>query len=104
MIFGLAVLFMVSSTAAAQQAQTSYRIGGASALRPAQIWDDGSHTYIVWPADSELPAVFSIGSDGREVLADGQMREGRYVLDRVHSSLVFRIDQARATARRRPNR
>jgi hypothetical protein len=48
----------------------------------------------------ELPAVFSIGADGREMLVDGAMRDGQYVLDRVHTSLVFRIDRSVAKARR----
>jgi len=73
---------------------------GARALRPSRIWDDGARTYVVWPAEVELPAVFSIGPDGREMLADGAMRDGQYVLDRVHTSLVFRIDRFIARARR----
>ena len=101
----LLIPFLATATAAsaepARQAERAvYRLSGARALAPTRIWDDGARTYIVWPAEVELPAVFSIGSDGREMLADGLMRDGQYVLDRVHTSLVFRIDRTVAKARR----
>jgi type IV secretion system protein VirB9 len=79
----------------------TWRLGGDRALRPEQIWDDGYYTYIIWPDRADLPAIFSRGRDGREVVAEGTMIEGRYVLDQVHALLVFRIDRASATARRR---
>lgn len=86
--------------ARSQEQVVGYKLSGPTALRPSQIWEDGGRTYIVWPAESELPAVFSIGPDGREMLANGGMRDGRYVLDRVHALLVFRIDRSIATAKR----
>ena len=101
-----AMLLLVSAPTAASEpagageSGVRYRLSGAAALRPSQIWEDGGRTYIVWPSEAELPAVFSIGSDGREVLADGSMRDGRYVLDRVHGLLVFRIDRSIARAKR----
>ena len=106
-VFALMMLAPLSGQAPAasvetgqQAGQAGYRLTGDRALRPGRIWDDGMRTYIIWPAELELPAVFSIGSDGREMLADGAMREGQYVLDRVHTSLVFRIDRSVAKARR----
>ena len=81
-------------------AVSHYRVSGAMALRPSKIWDDGYYTYIEWPNEAELPAIFSRGSDGQEVLAEGSMMGDEYVLDRVHSFLIFRIDRSAATARR----
>lgn len=83
---------------------SEYRIGGAKALRPSKIWDDGHYTYIEWPVAAELPAVFTRGSDGMEVVAEGIMMGEEYVLDRVHSFLIFRIDRQAATARRQAAR
>lgn len=97
----LLLSLFTAGTATAQAIHQSYRVSGSPALRPAKIWDDGRQTYIVWSPEVELPAVFSIGSDGREVITDGQMRNGQYVLDRVHSTLVFRIDRASASAKRK---
>ncbi len=91
-------------TPESQTSQSSYRMSGAAALRPARIWDDGFYTYIEWPESSELPAVFSKGSDGKEVIAEGAMIGDAYVLDRVHANLIFRIGTQVAGARRRAAR
>lgn len=77
-----------------------YRLSGARAMRPTGIHDDGIHTYIEWPPDAPLPATYTIDDAGREVLANGNMRGGIYVLDTVAGHLVFRIDKQTARADR----
>jgi type IV secretion system protein VirB9 len=79
--------------------QGRYRLSGARRLRPSLIGDDGRQTFIEWPADLPLPAVYGIGRDGQETLVNGMMREGVFVIDSVIPTLVFRIDRdvARAT-------
>lgn len=84
--------------------ESEYRLSGAKALFPSRIRDDGYYTYIEWPLNAELPAVFSRASDGSEVIAEGVMMGDDYVLDRVHALLVFRIDRQVATASRRMRR
>ena len=79
-----------------------YRLTGDMDLRPDAISDDGSKTYIIWRAEQTLPAVFVIDRDGKETLADGAMRDGRYVLDSVSNKLIFRFDKKLATALRVP--
>ncbi|UKK86167.1 TrbG/VirB9 family P-type conjugative transfer protein [Sphingopyxis sp. BSN-002] len=78
----------------------SYRLSGTRALWPVAIHDDGTKTYIDWPADTPLPAAFIIDEYGRERLANGNMRGGLYVIDSVHQQLLFRIDQKTARAKR----
>lgn len=96
---------VTAQTASPQTSQIfDYRLSGAAALRPSKIWDDGERTYILWARDVELPAVFTQGPDGREILAEGSMRGEQYVMDRVYSVLIFRIDRSIATARRRAKR
>ena len=75
-----------------------YRLRGARALRPSGISDDGVRTYLEWPEDQALPAVFTIDALGREALVNGHMRQGLYVIDSVHGELVFRIDRSAARA------
>ena len=75
-----------------------YKLSGTRALRPSQIDDDGVHTYIVFPADKPLPAIFAIDEKGREMLVDGAMRDGQYVIDDVKPKLLFRLDKDYATA------
>lgn len=77
-----------------------YRLKGDRSARPADISDDGQITFIDFFPDQPLPAVFAIGPTGQEEVVNGHFREGRYVIDRVYGELIFRIDKARATARR----
>lgn len=69
-----------------------YQLSGAPALRPSKIGDDGRHTYIEWPRDRALPAVYALDSRGQESLVNGAMRDDQFVVDSVVSKLVFRID------------
>lgn len=86
-----------------QTAQTEvgrYRLSGARALRPSAISDDGVRTYVEWRVQQTLPAVFAIDERGDEVLLDGHMRDGRYVVDAVHPTLLFRLERQTARANR----
>lgn len=78
----------------------SYRLRGDRAVRPLSVKDNGDKTIIEYAPDQPLPAVFAIGPTGDEEVVDGYMREGLFVIDRVHQRLVFRIDKEKATARR----
>jgi type IV secretion system protein VirB9 len=81
-----------------------YRLSGAHALRPSRISDDGVHTYIEWPREAALPAVYSIDERGQESLVNGMMRDDLFVIDAVVRRLVFRIDRDVARAERVPER
>jgi type IV secretion system protein VirB9 len=78
----------------------SYRLRGDRSVWPASIRDNGSRTVIDYAPGQALPAVFALGPTGEEEVVDGYMRDGRFVIDRVHQELVFRIDKAKATAKR----
>jgi type IV secretion system protein VirB9 len=78
----------------------SYRLRGDRSVRPASIHDNGEKTVIEYAPGQPLPAVFAIGATGEEEVVDGHMRGDRFVIDRVHQELVFRIDKDKATARR----
>lgn len=85
---------------AAGEAVGLYRLSGTRPLWPVRMHDDGVKTYIDWPHDVALPAVFIIDDHGRERLANGNMRDGFYVIDSVHEQLLFRIDRKTARATR----
>lgn len=76
-----------------------YRLSGEPSLRPSRISDDGRHTYIEFPPDAAIPAIYAVDERGRESLVNGMMRDDLYVIDAVEPRLIFRIDQhvARAT-------
>jgi type IV secretion system protein VirB9 len=82
-------------------AEGRYRLGGDKALRPSEISDDGIHTYIRWPRDRALPAVYAVTDGGQEMLVNGMMREDDlFVIDSISRKLVFRINGDIATATR----
>lgn len=82
----------------------TYRLRGDRSVRPASIRDNGEKTVIEYAPGQALPAVFAIGPTGDEEVVDGYMRGDRFVIDRVHERLVFRIDKEKATARRNSGR
>jgi len=84
----------------ASRVEGRYRLSGAQALRPSRIADDGVHTYIEWPHDASLPAVYALNGQGQETLVNGGMRDGLFVIDGISPRLVFRIDQNVAHADR----
>ena len=90
----------VADEAPTAEVQGTYRLSGDRALRPSRIADDGRHTYIEWPRDRALPAVYALDSEGRETLVNGAMRDELFVIDSVASRLVFRIDRHVARAER----
>lgn len=77
-----------------------YRLRGDRDVRPQSIRDNGEKTVITYAPDQSLPAVFAIGPTGDEEVVNGYMRGDIFVIDRVHSELVFRINKDKATARR----
>jgi type IV secretion system protein VirB9 len=80
-------------------AQGRYRLSGEKALRPSAISDDGRRTYIQWPREATLPAVYALDG-GQETLVNGMMRDDVFVIDSIAADLVFRIDRRSARARR----
>lgn len=77
-----------------------YRLGGDKALRPSAISDDGRHTYISWPRDRSIPAVYALNEAGKETLVNGMMRDDVFVIDSVSQKLIFRMDKHIAYADR----
>jgi type IV secretion system protein VirB9 len=75
-----------------------YRLSGDRRLRPSRIGDDGRQTFVEWPADRPLPAVYALDANGNESLVNGMVRDDVYVIDSVVSRLVFRIDRRVARA------
>lgn len=80
--------------------ERSWRLTGDRAVRPAQVTDDGTRTFVLFAPEQALAAVFAIGPTGEEEVVNGQMRGAAYVIDRVYERLVFRIDRDRAVATR----
>jgi type IV secretion system protein VirB9 len=47
------------------------------------VFDDGHFTYFQWPASAATPAVFIVGADGQESLAEYSHRDGFQVVEQL---------------------
>lgn len=96
----LRFIYPVSLDQPAAQAlpKAHFRFTGASAIRPASMYDDGTSTFITWRDDAQIPAIFMINDQGADVLINGAVRDGKYVIDQIADRFVFRLGKQQATA------
>lgn len=76
-------------------AQYSLAEGPASEdIVPALVFDDGKFTYLRFPGNREVPAVFHVLGDGSEALVNVRMEDDLLVVDRVSRRLMLRAGNA----------
>ncbi|MCW5656746.1 MAG: TrbG/VirB9 family P-type conjugative transfer protein [Burkholderiaceae bacterium] len=61
---------------------------------PALIFDDGRFTYLRFPGNREVPAVFHVLGNGSETLVNTRMEDDLLVVDRVSRRLTLRAGHA----------
>jgi type IV secretion system protein VirB9 len=61
---------------------------------PTLIFDDGRFTYLRFPNNREVPAVFHVLGDGSETLVNARMEGDLLVIDRVSRRLMLRAASA----------
>ncbi|MDP9120355.1 MAG: TrbG/VirB9 family P-type conjugative transfer protein, partial [Acidobacteriota bacterium] len=69
---------------------------------PAQVFDDGEHTYVVLPPGarfSEAPVLFGLQSDGSLLLLNFRLERGTYVTDRVVDRAVLAAGSGKTAER-----
>ncbi len=80
----------VSAAISPESWNFAYSFTGAKNNVPQRVFDDGRFTYFQWPESVDTPAVFVIGSDGREALVN-HLTKGRYfVVEQVAAQFVLR--------------
>jgi type IV secretion system protein VirB9 len=85
--------------AAATKRISRYKVAGNRELWPAAVTNDGQHTFISWPRNAPIPAVYALDRDGHEALVNGMMgTDDIYEVDGVPDRLMFRIDNTVAYA------
>lgn len=57
---------------------------------PSLVFDDGRFTYMRFPGNREVPAVFHVRTDGSEMLVNARMEDDLLVVDRVSRRLMLR--------------
>jgi len=84
-------------TASPQVANSAYSIAeGTSSedIVPMLVFDDGRFTYLRFPGNREVPAVFHVHADGSESLVNTRMEGELLVVDRVSRRLMLRAGNA----------
>ena len=85
----------LKATAQVQNSDYSIAEGASSQdIVPALIFDDGRFTYLRFPGNREVPAVFHVLPDGSETLVNTRMEDDLLVVDRVSRRLMLRAGQA----------
>ena len=68
-----------------------YRLKGDAAYRPKQVFDDGKHTYLIYPNDGrfrELPTLL-IMANGKSELVNFRVDGSRYIVDRLFDKAIL---------------
>jgi type IV secretion system protein VirB9 len=68
-----------------------YKLDGDAAYRPEQVFDDGAHTYLIYPNDGrfrELPTLL-IQVNGKSELVNFRVDGSRYVVDRLFDKAIL---------------
>jgi len=61
---------------------------------PTLVFDDGRFTYLRFPGNREVPAVFHVLGDGSETLVNVRLEDDLFVVDRVSRQLMLRAGSA----------
>jgi type IV secretion system protein VirB9 len=78
-----------------------YDFKGAKQLVPARVFDDGRATYFQFVENKDVPAVFVIGTDGKEETANTRV-SGKYtVVDFTAKTFVLRYGKAKLEVKNR---
>lgn len=80
-----------------QVVNTEYSIAegaGSQDIVPALVFDDGRFTYLRFPGNREVPAVFLVLGDDSETLVNTRMEDDLLVVDRVSRRLMLRAGSA----------
>jgi type IV secretion system protein VirB9 len=67
---------------------------GSQDIVPTLVFDDGRFTYLRFPGNREVPAVFHVLGDGSESLVNARMEDDLLVVDRVSHRLMLRAGMA----------
>jgi type IV secretion system protein VirB9 len=68
-----------------------YKLDGDAAYRPQQVFDDGQHTYLIYPNDGrfrELPTMLIV-SNGKSELVNFRVEGSRYIVDRLFDKAIL---------------
>ena len=78
-----------------------YAQSGTKSLYPVRVFDDGVVTYFQFDSRSAAPAIFVIGLDGKEEMANTRIDGDYTVADLIAEKFILRYGKAQAELRNR---
>jgi type IV secretion system protein VirB9 len=78
-----------------------YATTGSRRIAPQTVFDNGTLTFLRFPPGMEPPAIFVVGPDGSEGLANVRVNDDHVVVDTVAGELVLRLGRERAVVTNR---
>ncbi|MBL8627983.1 MAG: TrbG/VirB9 family P-type conjugative transfer protein [Rhodospirillaceae bacterium] len=81
----------------AQVFNFGWKADGDKKLYPAHSFDDGRFLYLAWDAEADIPAILSVGPDGKEGPVNYTSKGDYIVVDAAVRNLVFRSGKKSAT-------
>ncbi len=78
-----------------------YAPAGAKNLHPLRVFDDGVVTYFQFDSRGVAPAIFVIGADGKEEMANTRIGGDYTIADLTAEAFVLRYGKAQAVLRNR---
>ncbi|MDZ4762236.1 MAG: TrbG/VirB9 family P-type conjugative transfer protein [Alphaproteobacteria bacterium] len=78
-----------------QNLNFGYSWSGSKNLTPLRVFDDGQATWFEFAPDKDVPAVFILGADGKEEMANTRAFGAYTVADFVSQSFILRYGKAK---------
>jgi type IV secretion system protein VirB9 len=78
-----------------------YGLSGARNLHPVRVFDDGNVTYFQFDSRNAAPAVFVIGGDGKEEMANTRIQGDYTIADFVAETFILRYGKTQAEVKNR---
>ncbi len=75
----------------AQPRNYNYYISGNSRFAPVEVYDSGGQTFFTFPENAQRPAIFKVGTKGRESLVNLRSKGNTIIADSVHNRWTIRI-------------
>ena len=73
-----------------ERRNTAYTYTGSRGSLPSLVFDDGQFTYFQWPESAPTPALFLLGPDGTESLANFGVHDGYIVVEQLAPRFLLR--------------
>ena len=78
-----------------------YELKGQKNLHPVRVFDDGAVTYFQFDSRNAAPAVFVIGADGKEEMANTRVSGDYTVTDFIAETFILRYGKTQAEVKNR---